>query len=321
MTPDDPRLGEWVDGRLSPAEAAEVERIVGASTELTRTVADLRAIKAALADMPTRPPEAGFVGRVLRRIDAVEGQAAASGDDDDVEVADEWQRIEQERIAGERAEAMEDVGGENVAGVAPAGDRGRGLWPLAAMAAALAAGVLFAFAINRPARMDVGQATVPVGGTPGPDRGPSFAAARGPSSVAAAGRATGLLVRVYLRDDRGRGRLEEVLAASDLRIESGETDTAATPAAAEDSRRAVGPSEWLTVEGPPAAVDALLAALAEPTVSLSLEPTEATAPSPADQEARQEPAETAASPSAVRLRIEIIDQPAVDGATSAGGGG
>ena len=41
LSADDPRLGEWLDGRLPEAEAAQVARLVAASAELTRLVADL----------------------------------------------------------------------------------------------------------------------------------------------------------------------------------------------------------------------------------------------------------------------------------------
>ncbi len=51
---DDPRISEWIDGRLSGGEAEFVARAVAASPELTRFVADLRLLKTAVADH-TRP--------------------------------------------------------------------------------------------------------------------------------------------------------------------------------------------------------------------------------------------------------------------------
>jgi hypothetical protein len=45
---DDPRISEWLDGRLAPAEAMEVEQAVAASPELTLLVKDLRTLRAAM---------------------------------------------------------------------------------------------------------------------------------------------------------------------------------------------------------------------------------------------------------------------------------
>ena len=85
---DDPRLSEWLDGRLSAAEAAEVARLVAASPELARLVEDLRGMRAALGAVPATPPPAGFVRDVLAAIDAAGGDAAG-----EAEVEAEWRRI------------------------------------------------------------------------------------------------------------------------------------------------------------------------------------------------------------------------------------
>ena len=141
----DPRLSEWLDGRLSAAEAAAVERAVAGSATLARLVADLRAIKEAARLAPTSSPPAGFVDRVM---DAVAAAPAAAGGDveADLAVEREWQAIEAERLAEERAEAEADL----VTQVAPARPVAGRIWPWLAIGSALAAGLLVAVLINRP---------------------------------------------------------------------------------------------------------------------------------------------------------------------------
>jgi hypothetical protein len=142
---DDPRLSEWIDGRLPAAEAEAVARRVAASPELTRVAADLRRLKALLAASPAAPLPAGFVADVLAALDAPPRLApgttagAVAGP-----VDAEWERIELERIAGEIAEAREDEA------VAETTAEPRQRWPWMTMAAALAAGVLVAAFINMP---------------------------------------------------------------------------------------------------------------------------------------------------------------------------
>ena len=146
---DDPRLSEWIDGRLPAAEAAIVARSVAASPELTRVVADLRRLKALLAAAPARPAPAGFVADVLTALDApprlAPGTAAGSGGGPaDSRIDAEWERIELERLAEEIAEARED------AAVAETTTEPRRPWPWMTMLAALAAGLLVASFVNMP---------------------------------------------------------------------------------------------------------------------------------------------------------------------------
>jgi len=138
LSADDPRLSEWLDGRLPEAEAAQVARLVAASADLTRLVADLRRQKAALAALPASPPPASFVQDVLAAVDADLNTA-----DDDAAVEAEWRRIESERLNEEIAEAR--------AGAAePADEPMRHRWPWMVLVGALAAGLLTAIVINRP---------------------------------------------------------------------------------------------------------------------------------------------------------------------------
>lgn len=138
LAPDDPRLSEWLDGRLTAPEAAAIERLVAASPELTKLVADLRGMRGRLGAVPVTPPPAGFVRDVLAAIDAAGDEAA-----DDAKVEEEWRRIERQRLEGEIAEAVDDA-------AKPAAEPMRQRWPWLALAGALAAGVLVAVAINRP---------------------------------------------------------------------------------------------------------------------------------------------------------------------------
>jgi hypothetical protein len=138
LSATDPRLSEWLDDRLPAAEAAEVARLVAASPELTRLVADLRCQKAWLAGLPATPPPTGFVQDVLAALDAA-GDAGGTA----AAVEAEWRRIERERLEEEIAEAREDA-------MQPAGEPLRQRWPWLALAGALAAGLLVAVVINQP---------------------------------------------------------------------------------------------------------------------------------------------------------------------------
>jgi hypothetical protein len=289
MTPDDPRLRDWVAGRLSPAAAAEVERIVRGSPALTRAVDDLRAAMAA----------AGGVA------------------EDDVKVAAEWRQIERERIAAERSEAREDIealprdaGG--AAAVRP--PRPRTHWPLAAMLAALAAGVLVAVAVNRQidaarkrdaAALDAERRATAAVPPVAAESAADFAATNQPPPVSAANAPPeGLGVRVRLRDGRARLLLEELLADSELRIGSGADDRDEVAA------------ERLTARGAPAAIDALLNALARRPDQFSLEAVSVAAAGAADR--GPDAAETA--PGTVLLVLEIIDESSASPAGSGGPG-
>jgi hypothetical protein len=199
----------------------------------------------------------------------------------DPEVKAEWQRIETQRIAEEQAEAKEDSQAPRVAG--------RPRWPLrawqtAAMAGALAAGVLVTLVLNRPRVEQEGRETAMVSAPRMAARSLSRAAAdksvvQGLAEhdaiedanrrsivliTAADAPPTGLRVRVRLRDEQGRQRLEELLAASHVRIQTDEF-------AQSKSDRKKESDEIIGGSGTPAAIDALLAALSEPSDSLVLE--------------------------------------------------
>jgi len=141
----DPRLSEWLDGRLPAAEAAAVERAVAGSAALARLVADLRAIKEAARLAPAASPPAGFVDRVMDAVAAA--PVAAAGDvESDLAVEREWRALEAKRLAEERAEAEADL----VTQAAPTGPAAGRMWPWLAIGSALAAGLLVTVLINRP---------------------------------------------------------------------------------------------------------------------------------------------------------------------------
>ena len=286
ITPDDPRLSEWIDGRLAAAEAAEVERAVHASPDLMQIVDDLRANRSALGQLESQEPAAGFAESLLHSLGAVgntgpRAAGHAGNPEVDPEVKAEWQRIETQRIAEEQAEAKEDSQAPRVAA--------RPRWPLrawqtAAMAGALAAGVLVTLVLNRPRVEQEGRETAMVSAPRMAARSLSRAAAdksvvQGLAEhdaiedanrrsivliTAADAPPTGLRVRVRLRDEQGRQRLEELLAASHVRIQTDEF-------AQSKSDRKKESDEIIGGSGTPAAIDALLAALSEPSDSLVLE--------------------------------------------------
>lgn len=286
ITPDDPRLSEWIDGRLAAAEAAEVERAVHASPDLMQIVDDLRANRSALGQLESQETAAGFAESLLHSLGAVGNTGSraaghAGNPEVDPEVKAEWQRIETQRIAEEQAEAKEDSQAPRVAG--------RPRWPLrawqtAAMAGALAAGVLVTLVLNRPRVEQEGRETAMVSAPRMAARSLSRDAAdksvvQGLAEhdamrdanrrsivliTAADAPPTGLRVRVRLRDEQGRQRLEELLAASHVRIQTDEFAQA-------KSDRKKESDEIIGGSGTPAAIDALLAALSEPSDSLVLE--------------------------------------------------
>ena len=49
MNPSDPRISEWLDGRLSKQEAAEIELLVRSDRHLLRDVEEIRAARILLA--------------------------------------------------------------------------------------------------------------------------------------------------------------------------------------------------------------------------------------------------------------------------------
>lgn len=264
MMLSDPRLSEWIDGRLSTTEAAEVEQIVRQSPELTRLANDLRAIKRALSQSKTHAPNASFVQGVMQAIDAAVEQSESGVQNQ--KIANEWQHIEEQRIAEERAEA-----GEDASAVEESAGREKTLpthwnryWQILALSGALAAGVLVSIVIDKSrSEKNLGEETALLqkkqSASPSPALPRSLAAAATAQNgtvhlSAAAAPPEGLRVRVRMQNKNGHERLEELLAASDFRIESSDSEP-----------------QQIIGTGSVEAIDALLASLAEPSESLLLE--------------------------------------------------
>ncbi len=264
MMLSDPRLSEWIDGRLSTTEAAEVEQIVRQSPELTRLANDLRAIKRALSQSKTHAPNASFVQGVMQAIDAAVEQSESGVQNQ--KIANEWQHIEEQRIAEERAEA-----GEDASAVEESAGREKMLpthwnryWQILALSGALAAGVLVSIVIDKSrSEKNLGEETALLqkkqSASPSPASPRSLAAAATAQNgtvhlSAAAAPPEGLRVRVRMQNKNGHERLEELLAASDFRIESSDNEP-----------------QQIIGTGSVEAIDALLASLAEPSESLLLE--------------------------------------------------
>ncbi len=119
---DDPRISEWIDGRLAAVEAAEIERAVQASPELASLVDDLRMIRGALRASVKDEPLGGFSDRVMAAIAAPQQDAHGS--------------------SAPRATPAVHVPGPH----ATPGRR----FPWIAIASALAAGLLVAVVVNLP---------------------------------------------------------------------------------------------------------------------------------------------------------------------------
>lgn len=230
---------------------------------------------------------------------------------DDPAVQAEWRRLEAERLAEERAEAREDA---DEATHQPDARRNDRIWQPLAFAVALAAGIVVAALVNRPRQQPSNedaqaQAVKQAldswreagGGEPADGAGPRLKRAASTATLPA----ERLAIRVALRDGAGRERLESLLAASGLRIE-GDLEAAVQGASAQDDT----PSERLAVSGRPAAVDALLDALAAASAVLAIEGDGVfvDASTPAAEAAQPEPAP--AVPERVRLWIEIADRAA-----------
>ena len=264
MMLSDPRLSEWIDGRLSTTEAAEVEQIVRQSPELTRLANDLRAIKRALSQSKTHAPNASFVQGVMQAIDAAVEQSESGVQNQ--KIANEWQHIEEQRIAEERAEA-----GEDASAVEESAGREKMLpthwnqyWQILALSGALAAGVLVSIVIDKSrSEKDLREETALLqkkqSASPSPALPRSLAAAATAQNgtvhlSAAAAPPEGLRVRVRMQNKNGHERLEELLAVSDFRIESSDNEP-----------------QQIIGTGSVEAIDALLASLAEPSESLLLE--------------------------------------------------
>ncbi len=182
----DPRISEWLDGRLPAAEAAAVERAVGESPELLALVADLKRIRAGLKSLPAASPAADFSDRVMAGV----------------------------RAAGRPAPAVSPAAG------GAAGSRSRRRFPWAVLATALAAGLLVAVVLNFTEPADRQVAMAPAADDDldvwlPPEQGAARAGLRPPAPAPEA-------VAIAAAQDRLPGDAPEANAAAAMRIEANE---------------------------------------------------------------------------------------------------
>lgn len=235
--------------------------------------------------------------------------------DSDPALEAEWQRLEAERLAEERAEARDDAE-EAAHHPSPRASDRRLL--LQAFAVALAAGGILAFLMNRPRpepATDAEQVTavrraVDVWAEANRiDEAALRAAGVRRITSTATVPADHLSIRVMIRDPQGRDRLESLLAASGLRIESDRERTSDLDAVVDS----------LAVSGAPGDVDALLDRLiaspamlevSSPALFANVANGAATVQSTDDATVRPPAASDApAAPLRVRMRVEVVEVP------------
>jgi tetratricopeptide (TPR) repeat protein len=71
------RLSEYLDDELAPAERTALERHLEACADCSATLAELRAVVARAANLPTRPPATDLWSGIEPRLDPVKRLAAA----------------------------------------------------------------------------------------------------------------------------------------------------------------------------------------------------------------------------------------------------
>lgn len=175
---------------------------------------------------------------------------------EDPAVTAEWRRLEAARLADERAEARDDA---EEAAHQPVAAQAERRWVLPAFLLALVAGVVVTVLVNRPRPQPVAlpqqaadvklAAEVWAEANRIDEASLEKARARRIASTALVPPEQ-RSVRVGIRDPQGRDRLESLLAASGLRIESDGARPVDQPGAAS--------TDSLAVSGRPADVDALL---------------------------------------------------------------
>ena len=157
MNPSDPRISEWLDGRLSKQEATEIELLVRSDQHLSRDVEEIRAARILLATVAKLKVSPDFSQSVMAAIArGVGGEisnptgspdlAGLSREDRGIE--EEWRSIERQRVAAEIDEAKEDVGSSVFSAQHSDVFNVRSSWLIVPLSEALVGGLLVAFAIN-----------------------------------------------------------------------------------------------------------------------------------------------------------------------------
>lgn len=254
IEPDSPTISEWLDGRLPADEADAVAAAVRANPALGETAAELRRVKQMLLETGDQPvePTGSLVSAVMTALAGeapgdtdpfAHAPADASGmrpphdetdEEVDEKVEEEWQRVEQTRLAEERAEAYEDEEAireaRRIEGPAAGSDR---KWLKPAFSVALAAGLLVAVLLNigdetaTDANLGKALPTRSAAVVERPEIDPAALAermlARGIELTAGRQSMGTLHMTVHLGDREGRRQFEELLARSRVRLDREET--------------------------------------------------------------------------------------------------
>lgn len=258
LEPDSPMLSEWLDGRLTGDEADAVAAAVRANPKLTAIATELRRVKEALLEAGDHPVESSgsLVSSVMA---ALAGEAPGDEDpfanavsDDggigtrlpydetdeevDEKVEEEWQRLEKQRLAQERAEAFEDEDAireaRRMEGRSAGSDRH---WLKPALSIALAAGLLVAVLLNIGDQTSTDTTAPPLQQTNAvatverPQVDPVALAermiARGIELTEGRQSMGTLHMTIHLGDREGRRQFEELLARSRVQLDREETMT------------------------------------------------------------------------------------------------
>ena len=235
MNPSDPRISEWLDGRLSKQEAAEIELLVRSDRHLLRDVEEIRAARILLATVAKLKVAPDFSQSVMAAIargvgdeisDPTGSPDLAGLSREDRGIEEEWRSIERQRVAAEIDEAKEDVGSSVLSAQHSDVFNVRSRWLIVPLSTALAGGLLVAFAINAvlmQSRVDP-QIAQQNEKQPSQIVSTETLSARIPSAELSDRLAVALAddeqhVRIVVRDTTARLQLESLIAASGMHVE------------------------------------------------------------------------------------------------------
>lgn len=235
MNPSDPRISEWLDGRLSKQEAAEIELLVRSDRHLLRDVEEIRAARILLATVAKLKVAPDFSQSVMAAIargvgdeisDPTGSPDLAGLSREDRGIEEEWRSIERQRVAAEIDEAKEDVGSSVLSAQHSDVFNVRSRWLIVPLSTALAGGLLVAFAINAvlmQSRVDP-QIAQQSEKQPSQIVSTETLSGRIPSAELSDRLAVALAddeqhVRIVVRDTTARLQLESLIAASGMHVE------------------------------------------------------------------------------------------------------
>ena len=235
MNPSDPRISEWLDGRLSKQEAAEIELLVRSDRHLLRDVEEIRAARILLATVAKLKVAPDFSQSVMAAIargvgdeisDPTGSPDLAGLSREDRGIEEEWRSIERQRVAAEIDEAKEDVGSSVLSAQHSDVFNVRSRWLIVPLSTALAGGLLVAFAINAVLMQSRVDPQIAQQNEKQPSQIVSNETLSGriPSAELSDRLAVALAddeqhVRIVVRDTTARLQLESLIAASGMHVE------------------------------------------------------------------------------------------------------